>query len=232
MHKTLFIFLITAVLLSGCQEQPKQTIEGLWVVKLVQVGDQEMTPNARWVRFNADSTHLSGNGRFSHSYGTWSLDKENRLSFVNINGLKDSYEPFDFTMKDDTMYWSRTEEGQEVKVTLARADQLPETYGDQLLGLWHLEEAKGKGMYAQQPGDYIFLRWDKLFIIGTSQGRVRGVYHVNGHKPELELIPYSDELDRNFWSVEYGENSITLNLLNTDSTVMRKYVRIHQFPEN
>ena len=63
----------------------KTTIEGLWIVKSVRVGEQEMTPNAKWARFNSDLAQESGNGWFQHSYGIWNLDpKTNELSFINF----------------------------------------------------------------------------------------------------------------------------------------------------
>ena len=79
--------------------QNKSTIEGLWIVKLVKVGEEEMTPNARWTRFNSDLTQESGNGRFQHSYGTWKLNtKSKELTIKNLNGLKDLNAPFKITV--------------------------------------------------------------------------------------------------------------------------------------
>ncbi len=226
--------LIAILFLISCENKP--TIEGLWMVKSVAVGDEENTPNARWTRFNSDLTQESGNGRFQHSYGTWKLNpKTNELSIENTNGLKDLNEPFVVTLNQDQMTWSRTEEGQQLKVTLVRSSQLPETYGDKIMGLWKLEEAIGNGNYFKQSdatktNDYLLFRWDKRFVIGTQEGKINGVYNVHGHKPEVELIPYGDQVKRDFWKIKYDENSITLKLLNTDSLVTRRFKRIHKFP--
>jgi hypothetical protein len=35
------------------------------------MGNNEMTPIARWMRFNKDSTQTSGNGWLQHSEGSW-----------------------------------------------------------------------------------------------------------------------------------------------------------------
>ncbi len=213
------------------------TIEGLWMVKSVQVGEEEMTPNARWTRFNADLTQESGNGRFQHSYGTWTLnEKTNQLKIDNSNGLIDSNEPFEISINDDEMIWQRQEEGQAVKVILERISQLPETYGDRILGLWQLEEATTNGRYFSESKnrelkDYVFFRWDKRFIIQSDQGRINGVYNVHGHKPEVELIPYGEPLKRDFWTIQFTDNEIILELLNSDTTVIRKFKRINRFPE-
>ena len=149
----------------GCEKNT--TIEGLWIVKSVVVGEKEMTPNARWTRFNSDKTQESGNGRFQHSYGTWKLNPEsNELSMDNSNGLDDLNEPFVVSISRNEMIWERSEEGQKIKVILERSSQLPETYADKILGLWKLERAVGKGNYFEQTdknglNDYLFFRWDK-----------------------------------------------------------------------
>lgn len=231
----LFLILTVITLLFSCNNNNR--IEGLWIVKLVKVGDQEMTPNARWIRFNADLTQQSGNGWFQHSFGTWKISKEtNKLSIKDSNGLKDKYGSYDIRFENNLMYWNRLEEGQKVEVTLERTDRLPETYGDRLLGLWKLEKAVGDGKYFKQSNNqktarYLFLRWDRRFVIGSEQGRINGVYNVNGHKPELELIPYGEDLTRSFWKVDFGRNSIKLKLINSDSLVVRNFIRVNEFPK-
>ena len=229
--RVLFLILFVGILFSGCEE--KSSIEGLWVINKVKVGDQIMTPNARWTRFHADFTQESGNGWLQHSYGTWNLNPEtNELSITNTNGIDDPEEPFKVVLKNDTMTWVRNEGGQNVEVTLERATHLPETYGDKLFGLWGLKEAIGDGTYFgknSNVGGYIHFRWDKRFVIQSEKGRINGVYNVNGHKPEVEFIPYGD-INRNFWNIEFNDSIITLKLLNTDSTVIRKFKRIHTFP--
>jgi len=233
-YKFRFLLFLVVLTITSCNREPK--INGLWVVKEVKLGDEVMTPNARWTRLNADFSQESGNGWFQHSYGTWSLDYETKeLRIINENGINDPDGPFIVALENDVMTWSRTENGQPVKVILERAEKLPQTYGDKLLGLWKLNEAVGDGNYFSQTfenesQDYLFLRWDRRFVIGSGQTQVHGVYNVNGHKPELELIPYGNDFVRDFWRVDFGENSITLKLLNTDSIVTREFIRIHQFP--
>jgi len=235
MKRNYFLILIGIWLFVSCENE--QTIEGLWVVKSVLVGQEEITPNARWMKFNSDFTQQSGNGWFQHSIGNWSLNPEtNELSIVNLNGLNDLSEPFQVMISENEMTWKRMEEGDSIKVSLIRSDKLPETYGDNLLGLWKLDEAIGDGNYFTQSGntnkvDYLFFRWDKRFVIRSEKGRINGVYNVHGHKPEVELIPYGDQIKRDFWKVDYDKNSITLKLLNTDSIVTRKFKRIHEFPQ-
>ncbi|MFZ6053073.1 hypothetical protein [Halocola ammonii] len=235
MKKTALLLLLITTLAFACGEQP--SLEGLWIVENVKVGDQEMTPNARWARFHSDSTFESGNGKYSHSFGKYNFSPEsNELALKSTNGLEDVYEPFKVSVKQNEMTWMRTEEGQKVEVILKRTDELPFTYSDQILGLWQLDELSDNGPYFQQSestdqAEYIFFRWDKRFVMQTQAGRINGVYNVNGHRPEVELIPYGDQFERDFWKVDFNEDQIILNRLNTDSTVTRTFSRIHQFPE-
>ncbi len=229
------ICLIFVVSLFSCEK--KATIVGLWVVHSVVVGEEEMTPNSRWTRFNSDLSHESGNGRYQHSYGTWKLNSNtNELTVQNTNGLDDANEPFVVTINDNEMIWERTEEEQNIKVNLMRSSHLPETYGDRILGLWSLEEIVGDGRYfdesaKNETNEYIFFRWDKRFVIESEKGRINGVYNVHGHKPEVELIPYGNELKRDFWKIQFGDNQIRLQLLNSDTTVKRTFKRIRKFPD-
>ncbi|MEM9300082.1 MAG: hypothetical protein AAGA64_17110 [Bacteroidota bacterium] len=233
MKKVMVLLFLLALWLSGCDQKP--VMEGLWLVKKVTVGNEDVTPNARWTRFNANHTYESGNGWFQHTLGTWQLDNEkNVLTMLNTNGIKDDQEPFTISISDLEMYWSREEEGLKVEVTLLRSNELPQTYGDQLLGLWQLKKVKGGGPYFNsdsiQESDYLFLRWDKRFVIRANNRRVNGVYNVHGHKAELELIPYNNELDRDFWSVDFGDDEIILTRLNSDSLITRTFSRIDAFP--
>lgn len=236
MKRTIYFTVIVALIaFVGCSDKP--SVEGLWIVESVIVGEQEMTPNARWMRFNADHSQQSGNGWLQHSYGTWNLNVEtNELSVINKNGIKDPAEPFKVTLEKDRMIWARKEEGQNVEVTLIRSDHLPATYRDELLGLWKLENAAGDGDYfgpedAKVGKATIFFRWDGQFVIRSDKGRISGVYNVHSHKPEVELIPYGDNMNRDFWTIYLNENTITLKLLNSENNVERKFSRIHEFPE-
>ncbi len=135
------------------------------------------------------------------------------------------------------MIWKRTEEGQNIKITLEKSNHLPATYGDRILGLWKLDESIGNEIYfddtkQSKSAETLYLRWDKRFIINSNKGNVNGVFNVNGHKPEIKFIPYMDEINRNFCGIELNYKSIKLTLLNTDSLVIRKFIRINNFPSD
>lgn len=232
--KKLFAIILVSALFLSCQKEPK--INGLWEVTKVTAGENEMTPNARWMRFNADSTQQSGNGYFQHSYGTWKYDKtKNELKILNVNNLLDQNPAFSVDLKDSTMTWTRIEEGQNVTVYLKKIKKLPSTFGDDVLGLWKPETIKGNGDFfteTSNPTDYLFFRWDKKFVVNNSKGKFYGVYNVHGHKAELELIPYDDSQKRSFWKIDYEKtDKIQLTLLNSDSLVQRTFKRINQYPK-
>lgn len=235
MRESSILLLIITLFTTSCETEP--SVNGLWIVKSVSDGEQDRTPNARWVRFNADHTQESGNGWTQHSAGTWALDeKKKELVVNNLNGLKDESEPFKVTINGNIMRWNREEEGHSIEVKLERSSVLPQTYGDQLLGLWALEKAEGGSAYfadsvKENAKDYLFFKWDKKFVIGSESGRIRGVYNVHGHRPEVELIPYDTSFSRVSWKMEFEDKSIILSKRNTDSLVSRGFHRIHEFPQ-
>jgi len=231
----LLVIFPAIILLASCDSA--KSIDGLWIVRNVKVGDQEMTPNARWMRFNSDSTQQSGNGWYQHSYGTWTMNNNSQeLKVTDTNGTSDPYEAFNVVIENNSMTWTRIEDGEKVVVTLERSEQLPFSYSDQIIGLWKLDKAVGNGTYFapnanKVSSDYIFFRWDRQFVINSEKGRINGVYNVNGHRPQVELIPYGKDVTRDFWQIDFEENAMTLKLLNSDTLVSRRFIRIHDFPQ-
>ena len=47
-----------------------QSITGLWGIDKVEVGIEELTPVAKWVRINENGTYQMGNGWLQNSEGT------------------------------------------------------------------------------------------------------------------------------------------------------------------
>jgi len=213
-------------------------IDGLWLVEKVTVGSEEMTPIARWMRFNKDSTQQSGNGWLQHSVGTWHYNKmTNKLKIINTNGYIDHAGPFTVDLKNDKMYWKRLEEGQEVIVQLKRIDDLPASPANNLLGVWDLNKVTENGNDVTDKFDpkgkrYLFLRWDQTFITQNSpKGRIMGVYKVHAHKPEIEMIPYGENCERTFWTFSIAKNILITKLLNSDKEIKMEYKKINYFPQ-
>jgi len=236
MKKYFLLILITSsISFIGCKEN--KTISGLWEIESVSVDNQTMTPIARWMQFNADGTQISGNGWYQHSYGNYEYDINSKtLRVENTNSIKDPYEAFTVKIENNRMYWTRLEDGNSVEVKLKRTDNLPKAPSDEIIGVWKLKTLEGDYNFFMKDSislknDYIFFRWDLKFVAGTSTGKEFGVYNVNAHKPELELIPYNKSLDRSFWKFEFDENILSLYLLNSDTLVTRKFIRTDEFPK-
>ena len=104
-----------------------QDIRGLWEVEKVEVGDEEMTPTARWFEILEGGKLFGGNGGITNTRGAWTFDQNtNKLEQLS-NGQKDPYGAFDVIFSDEAnrMTWSRIEEGMEVKVSLKRVTEKP-----------------------------------------------------------------------------------------------------------
>jgi hypothetical protein len=90
-------------------------VEGLWEINKVTVGDQTMTPLAKWTRINSDFTYQSGNGWLQNSEGNWTFDKSlNQFLPIEKNGIVDDFGPFEVEIIKDHMTWTRIEAGDEV----------------------------------------------------------------------------------------------------------------------
>ena len=229
----IYIVILIITILSGCQKT--QTLTGLWIVKSVKMGNEEMTPNARWMRFNPDFTQESGNGWLQHSAGNWTYSSEHsELEISNTNGLADPYGPFKVKLRDGQMTWKRLEEGQPIEVTLVKKEELPKTNGDQILGLWELVKTTGTSPHTSDlvdEMDYLFFRWDRKYVVGTKKRKAYGVYNVHGHKAELELFPYNKDLNKSRWMIYYKGDRLILSMMNSDSIVSYRFKRIDHFPE-
>jgi hypothetical protein len=230
-----FFALLLTLFLTTCQtEKEKNTLEGLWLVESVEVGERSQTPIARWTCFNIDGTQTSGNGWFQHSIGTWIL-KNNQLSVKSDNGIEDKAEAFTISLENDKMTWKRNEEGQEVTVHLKRINTLPASEGNKLLGLWKLTKSTDDGnditvMSNPDSKAMLHLRWDNMYVQhNMPKGKQYGIYKIHGHKPEIQLVNYGDSPQFSFWKFSISDKKLTL--ISTDSTSVMEFERIHQFIE-
>lgn len=228
--KSLF-FLISILLLFSCTQEKKSAlkVDGLWKVNKVKIGSEEMTPIARWMQFNADSTQTSGNGWLQHSVGSWSLKNKNQLKVNNSNGLIDEYEPFTIAIQENKMTWNREEEGQKVKVFLERIDDIPASNGNKLMGQWKLESkiiADNKDVNSEIKS--IYLSWDNRFIKQFVSGKKEyGIYKIHAHKPELQLVNYGDNPKFTFYKFSFEDDNLILQSSDKEEELVLS--RIHKF---
>lgn len=224
---------VVAIFTLSCKHQTKNEnkIDGLWLVKKVKAGDKEMTPIARWMQFNSDSTQTSGNGWLQHSFGTWMLNAKNELSVTNTNGIIDTAAPFKIILDKNKMTWSREEEGQNVKVFLEKIDKTPTSEGNKLMGLWELNEVIIEGESEEiESNKTLYIAWDNRYIKQFEPDKKEyGIYKIHGHKPEIQMVNYGDKPAFKYY--KFSLKSDDLVLKSADDKEEMKFFRIHQFPQ-
>lgn len=233
--KTLLINTLLLFAITGYAQQGK--LVGLWEMTRVLVGDEVMTPVAKWTKINTDGTFKSGNGWLQNSYGSWQYDADTKIftSFDSL-GIKDKYEGFTVFFNKDTMVWEREEDGNKVRVTLKPIQQLPMAPADYLTGLWELESTTKEGQQFVPESDKakqarIFIRWDRIYVSFDKEGKKStGYWHINGHRPELTLLPHQDGAKPESWRVEVNKDELTMSGISEGNREFtRKYVRRHSF---
>ncbi len=210
-------------------------VSGMWEFTKVTLGDEEVTPVAKWTRLNEDGTFQSGNGWVQNAEGTWNYDKESK-SFLPVtkNGITDEFGPFEVSFTGDGLTWKRKEEGMEVVVSLRRINEIPKGPMDEIVGLWDLDDAQSNGrniLDEMDPGlnRYLFIRWDRIFVFGnTPDGRLTGYWHFDGHRPQVTLIYHDSARDREYWNVSYEDGKM---IWNNSEFVELTFSRIGKFPE-
>lgn len=231
-------FLLYFLLLGGVTLSA-QNIIGLWEIKQVKVGSQTMTPVAKWTKINKDKTFQSGNGWLQNSEGTWSYDRTKKLySPKEKKGIIDEFGPYTVEFTDKGMNWLREEEGMIVTVNLERINTLPKSTADQLVGLWDLASIKHNdaditNTFDPQNKFYIFFRWDRIYKERTIKGkRVSGYWHINGHKPEITMLPHSKDKNAESWRVEVSESNLKLiGISDSNKETEMNFYRLYQFPK-
>jgi hypothetical protein len=216
-----------------------QDITGLWAVDRVVVGDQPMTPVAKWFRIADNGTFEGGNGWMKNSEGTYQFDaKEMTYSAEQSNGIVDPAEPFKVEIDKEKMTWTRTEDGMPVKVMLSRTEALPKAPADAIQGLWDLTRVLVEKIDVTKERDpearaYLQVRWDRIYVMTTPDGkRATGIWHMNGHRPHLTIIPHDKEKEEETWLVKATAKQLVLTGMSSNvKGEMRTYTRINAFPE-
>ena len=233
MKNKLLLISVLSFLYISCNLQKEESITGLWLVEKVKVGSDTMTPVARWIQFNKDSTQFSGNGWLKHSFGGWQLNNSNLLTMMSTNGLLDTGDPFLISLKNNKMIWKRKEENQVVKVYLSKIDVLPTSPGNKLFGLWKLQSQTNEGKDISEKenpnnNQTLYLSWDNVFREhNLLSGKRTGVYKIHGHKPELQMVSYGGNSNFTFWNFNIQDSSLTLT--SRDKKEVKKYQRIYKF---
>lgn len=227
-----------ALLFFGSLSQA-QNLPGLWTVEEVRVGEEIMTPVAKWFRYEEDGTYSGGNGWLQNEEGTWTFDQYQQLLAPKNNyGLTDPFGPFKVSEDKGKMIWEREEEGMQVKVTLSRIQKQPKSPADWLVGMWGLQAAEKDGTHNMEAIDpdrkvYYFIRWDRLVILRNAKGeRKTGYWHIHGHKPEVTFLPHDNQLPAETWRVDPGAKALMMTgISDTNRGQVLSLGRLRDFPQ-
>ena len=229
------ILSFSALILFIYQVSFSQSPEGLWGVVSVDVGDQKMTPVAKWFRYKEDGTCEGGNGWTKNLVGTWNYNKKaQELSAESTNGIKDEYGAFTVSFEQNNMIWNREEDGMKVTVVLQPIDEIPASPADLVQGLWALSEVRQAGTDVTSTLDpeskqFIHIRPDKRFRLRNPDGTsVRGFWHMNGHRPLLTLINDNRTIENQVFDVLFEDSHLIMSKRGED--IIYRYQRIFQFP--
>ncbi len=206
-----------------------QSVVGMWEMTLVTVGDQEMTPTAKWTNILRDGTYTSGNGWLQNAAGTWTFDEKTQTFLPKeINGIKDPFGAFAVSFEGNEMRWTRDEEGMKVTVFLTRVDKKPMAPADKIVGVWGLRQER-----ETYHSPYYFFRWDRIYRNGNGAGeRSTGYWHMHGHRPEITLLSHEDGKTTETWQVSFQEGMLTLiGLSDSNLDVTLNFERLDFIPQ-
>lgn len=187
--------------------------EGLCTVTKVQVGDQAPTPVAKWFDLQANGQLLSGNGGIINTRGNWSQEGE-QLFFHDEQGQADPAGPFQIQKAENTMTWTREEEGMSVSVFLETSTSLPKATWDHLYGNWQIREIWQGDQNQTNRLDpdqkmALFFRWDHQYTARNTPEidlTASGIWQIHGHRDELRLWPFDSAIEGFTWKIEKIDN--------------------------
>lgn len=238
MKKELNTIVIMALMLcSFASHAQKENLLGLWRVEKVAVGEEKMTPVAKWFRINADGTYQAGNGWLQNGQGNWNYDTRNNLYTASDPlGIADEFGGFTVTFDKEKMLWQRVEEEMLVTVTLVPIEKLPMSPADYLEGIWDLVEITESEKsiidnFDEANKHKLFIRWDRIYINFNPEGeKLTGYWHIHGHKPEITLLPHQEDEKAESWRIEVNNNELIMTgISDSNRTIERKYLRKNTF---
>lgn len=206
-----------ANLKTGDYEDQSPSIIGLWAVSRVTVGEEELTPTAKWFEFLPDGSQTSGNGWVQNFKGRWQFDAA-ASTFLSLDNQSkaDEYGVFKVSIDQQNMTWQRNEDGMPVKVSLYRIDEKPLAPWDKITGRWeflsqeiHNTESGEDSVKDLEVFSY-YIGWDRRYRKFNASGeRVEtGIWHIEPHSPWFWFIPY-DESPKRGSEIIFTKNRVT-----------------------
>lgn len=227
--------LLTVLAIFVIQNSINAQITGLWEVVNVQVGNEKMTPVAKWTYIHEDGSYTSGNGWLQNSDGNWNYDEEtSKIEMTPKTGFDDPDGPFNImNMNEDSMIWTREEGGEEVIVSYNRISQLPKSLPDLAIGIWDIETAEKDGLDVMSEIDptgnrFVFLRFDHLVFDVVNENRTSGMWRIDAHRPVIDILYYDTSKSSDYWQITFdGEDTMQW----TKDDLIIKFSRLTSFPD-
>ncbi|MFY0593658.1 hypothetical protein [Roseivirga sp.] len=186
-----------ANLKTGNYENSPAPVVGLWEVTEVTVGEEKLTPTAKWFQLLADGSMTSGNGWVQNFDGSFNYDSGTKKLLQASQGIVDEFGAFNVTMTKNGMTWERLEMETLVKVTLIKADKKPLAPWDIIVGNWAIESQNINSNNDDHPptDDFlefgsIYFGWDRRFKKYDENGKriETGIWHIEAHSNWIWLI--------------------------------------------
>ncbi|WP_439131219.1 hypothetical protein [Polaribacter sp.] len=231
-----FLILTLTILLFSCDKKiikKDANIEGLWLVKKVNIDNNDLTPIAKWMRFNTDGTQASGNGWLQHSVGVYNLNAKDELTITNTFGVKDDPESFKVIIDNNKMTWQTKENDLDIVISLEKTDKLPTSEANKLLGLWKFDSIINDGKEVSDSLNpenkaMLFLRWDNTYELRNyPKGEKYGMFKTHSHRAQIDMVSYNKKNIFQFYTFSLEDDKLLLKATNKDTEI--KLTRIHQF---
>lgn len=208
----------------------EERLGGLWLVEQVVVGNETMTPVAKWFRIEPDGTYQAGNGWLQNNRGTWSYNADKNLyTAEDTLDVADEMGGFEVHFQDEKMVWKRQEEGVQVSVILRHIEALPMAPADLFKGMWELVAATDneESTEAKYPHK-LHIRWDRIYRSIDPEGkRTSGYWHMHGHKAEVTLLPRATGESPTTWHLEVNEKELVMKGISANNQgVVKTYRRV------
>jgi len=218
---------------SGNLSFEEAPIIGLWEVIKVTVGNEELTPTAKWIEFSGNGKMISGNGGITHIRGSWTFDVNTQMLNQISNGQKDPYGGFQVHYTETNMTWTRLEDGIPVTVELVSISEKPMAPWDLIPGSWQIKEqsieSKGDLTSAEPPLSFnaIYIGWDGRYHKFDQSGKriETGIWHIESHSPWLWTISDADNT-KTGWSIEFRDNTMTWVQENEEVTLSISFEKV------
>ena len=193
-----------------------QTIEGLWEIREVRVGEELMTPVAKWYYFDEDGVVTGGNGETRNFNGLYEYDFDaSTLKLFDAEGNPDPMGAFSLQQTGwGELLLRREEMGDNVAVQLVGISTIPKAPWDLLVGMW--QQSETNKAFPKR----IFFRWDREYrCFQDNQLIASGIWHVNAHFPELRMLSNTGDSEDTKWMITFSEDGNTLTLKGEEEVI-------------